>query len=83
VTHTPGPWHMVGSGWTRNLRGVDGQLVCVLSVREGRSKANALLIQAAPQLLEALETVVADPAISLGSLNEARAAIAKATGETQ
>lgn len=87
--HTPGPWrfkpHSVDSNYMLifcspdqgegdNLRGYCGE-------------ANARLIAAAPDLLEALQRLVMDGDVrdsaGKGAINEALAAIAKATGEQQ
>ncbi len=99
--HTPGPWLadleiypvMVRSQsetWPLvdeigNEEGRAGAFVC----NTGDNKANALLIAAAPDLLEALKEMLAMPehdgTFSMGKLrkatkDQARAAIAKATG---
>ena len=90
TTHTPGPWHKKGSrvyhqsnpgGLKTDIaecfRDVGGPLPC---------EANARLMAAAPDLLAALEAVMACNkelgAISRPIGNEARAAIAKAKGQT-
>lgn len=109
--HTPGPWHVVNgvdvftSLGAKNAEGIeepinDGWHVadCAmedLSYRE--SNANARLIAAAPDLLEALELIVMERAWYRSERPEgyniedrlnaweetARAAIAKAKGEQQ
>lgn len=85
--HTPGPWVLDTYG---NLKvGFDYVKFSGLCLSSGReANANTRLIAAAPELLEAL-TVLSDWVESLISDNEcrplenARAAIVKATGETQ
>ena len=90
--HTPGPWRSSGSltiyiearlgdGWI--------QEVCSVGPTEAdkgygeQQQANARLIAAAPDLLEALQAVLANSLDSKGLADahkQARAAIAKATG---
>lgn len=95
VKHTPGPWtaHRTPSGFS--ISGV--RLLALLPVTAsskkivGQQPANAHLIAAAPELLEALEGLLADiseyQAINnlSGEKNywqvKARTAIAKATAE--
>lgn len=75
-------------------RGAEGQLVHVAETfqyqchqhnkADGTSLANALLIAAAPDMLKALEAIVADNygqprGVTVPALDVARAAIAKAT----
>jgi hypothetical protein len=86
--HTPGPWGFVGE----ILTGPRGLKLGTFSEGPGlgyAADANARLIAAAPELLEALQLVVD----KLGSdfelyreqqfaIDTARAAIAKATGST-
>lgn len=82
--YTPGPWQAdLHSGPAPMVRREDGHPICLLeSVRTGgadRPAANARLIAASPDLLNAL-TVLADAAESRGiPTDAARAAIAKAT----
>ena len=89
--HTPGPWRINGNNMFRwivadsevfthsgdvNRSAYGGNMVC-----ESVHKANARLIAAAPELLEALQDMVSDHAsLSAATLAFARAAIAKATG---
>lgn len=81
-SHTPGPW-VIEDGWLQNERGpyVDGQYlsVCMSATR----LADGLIIAAAPDMLAALEHILAG-AVSLPRFAEAeaRAAIAKALGRT-
>lgn len=85
--HTPGPWKV-----TRNntgVRSVDAHVCRVWMLRNGHGVANARLIAAAPDLLEALK-ILSDypiaggyalgPCISECDMKEIRAAIAKAEG---
>lgn len=90
--HTPGPWRVVASVTVR----AGGKNVCahVNAASSERlnmadeyevAKANARLIAAAPELLEALETCEAfffsAGLTSSDAYSEVCAAIAKATGE--
>ena len=95
-THTPGPWlagkPSSGVGWPVVQLAV-GRLICNINyvqrnqidpgvpgdrVFNAESAANARLIAAAPDLLDALKHCVIERS---EWLEEARAAIAKATGE--
>lgn len=110
--HTPGVWSAehftntarveISGGKLRLLKDVEGNILAFLpqwldtESEAAEAKANARLIAAAPELLEALEEVVnsQDERFPVGSidaqdkwatrrtnaLNTARAAIAKATG---
>lgn len=53
--HTPGPWH-VSDGWVQT----DTSAVCMISrhALDERELADARLIAAAPDLLEALELIL-------------------------
>lgn len=84
--HTPGPWRVIQSGMHWNNPGQinwniawsdDGELVTELVYEE----ADARLIAAAPELLEACKAA-ADNGLDLPNLvvYELEAAIAKATG---
>lgn len=87
--HTPGPWTTYGhpaDGITIRARGC---AVADVIPQRGADEANARLIAAAPDLLEALEdaarwidTLPDD--LRLGSImpDKLRAALAKATGES-
>ncbi len=92
--HTPGPWVVVGS----RTKYVEARLVGSLMQEvaacgptladEGygqQQEANARLIAAAPDLLEALKALLERYALAIGNEGiecyQARAAIAKATGE--
>ncbi len=91
VKHTPGPWE-VGSTIESDTQAIihDGDSVLAILTTIPPNPANARLIAAAPDLLEACMTLVGsedndDPmaaGMMLGCAVEiARAAIAKATGE--
>lgn len=98
MTYTPGPWivtddvnaHVIrGAEQPRNERGVDFVFRdYVASIWGGYHEANARLIAAAPDLLAALEAMVKswEHGISYNDarneIGNARAAIAKAKGET-
>jgi hypothetical protein len=81
-THTPGPWHVEDDQtiWAGH------KLVAVAARPNVPMTANARLIAAAPDLLEACQTLATlldtDDWIATGrlSVKQAQAAIAKATG---
>jgi len=98
--HTPGPWEYVGNTPPKNAREegyVYGWYVTCADDRhisvEGRTgdeaEANARLIAAAPDMLEALESLVATIDFVYrvkqegDTMDAARKAIAKATGEQE
>lgn len=88
---TPGPWRVntIGEHWNNPTLvhlevtyGTDGECVCDTVYR----REDADLIAAAPELLEALETLVVfttPTKRNAAVLNKAYAAIQKATGETK
>ena len=82
--HTPGPWHTAGDQGVQ-IRSQRDQIAKVWTMRGNEWKANARLIAAAPELLEALRAVdVLFGHLAIDStqriwLDNARAAIAKAT----
>ena len=91
--HTPGPWHWADDkGYKWGRRGLEPNVMC--GTVEGLidvDAADALLMAASPDLLAAL--IAFDDAFShycegdpdsdeVSALYQARAAIAKATGET-
>lgn len=97
--HTPGPWtayEYAGGWWVSNLTDDSGPMVCVGSWPDDR-EANARLIAAAPDLLEALDSGTLN--ILLGMIEDSGdaemwekarwfmgqrdTAIAKARGEVQ
>ena len=83
--HTPGPWQ-----WTQHFdptrsiyKDGFGQIARLYDSSAGTGKANARLIAAAPDLLDALEFVMnrlVDKHEDDIAAQKARAAIAKATG---
>ena len=90
--YTNGPWQCKGDG----VYGADGygiaypiaQAIVKLGTdeqshhwMERNAEANARLIAAAPELLEALEELLAETWINGAFADKARAAIAKAKGE--
>lgn len=89
--HTPGPWFI--SEQYRKLHGIDSVLVAsriengapgiarvFVAGLGSQFEANARLIAAAPELLEALETIITSTAPRRSLVRIARAAIAKARG---
>ena len=89
MKHTPGPWTFVqgGSGNfpTWNVRIGSNLITLPFASSMDTLDADARLIAAAPDLLEALNDILnghGDPDIPEAALAKARAAIAKATGET-
>jgi hypothetical protein len=63
VTHTPGPWRVGdGGSWGAMVKDGNGDGICIpCSGRLGPTDAaNARLIAAAPELLEALRALVAN-----------------------
>lgn len=83
ITHTPGPWRCVGH---RQIATTQGAWLPICEVWSGgvgieQADANERLIAAAPELLEALEIAVAALWPYSDEAKQARATIAKATGE--
>lgn len=86
--HTPGPWAVSGTDTVGTYVGGRYEYTCVAMVgperraAEGEREANARLIAAAPDLLDALERLVANldegDFISATRIEGARAAIGKA-----
>lgn len=94
ATHTPGPWTVVRNGDSNALiRYSDGENASYIAQcndlqlcpEHGTVEANARLIAAAPDLLAALEELLADKyladPINADRMANARAAIAKAKGQ--
>lgn len=52
MKHTPGPWHLSTDGFTTMITDANGDEVYI-----GANEANARLIAAAPELLEALQDI--------------------------
>jgi len=89
TTHTPGPWAVsAGSyGPEMQINGADGfgVALCADGVGDGVMERNARLIAAAPDLLAALQSIVASADANCGdslanAIDTARAAIEKAGG---
>jgi hypothetical protein len=96
--HTPGPWKVSGLGgpWEQRLNIRADEWGCVAQVGlnpslpswDAPQRANARLIAAAPDLLEALQAAVGSMEKATGGISRcdwiagARAAIAKATWAT-
>jgi len=84
-THTPGPWHPVTLGASPDHAwAIDSELVEIARLPEwpddqAEAEANARLIAAAPELLEALQSLT-HPMASDEDLSHALAVIAKAKG---
>lgn len=91
--HTPGPWQYAFEGGTvAFIVEADGTTVAKVSVTENSTahtalSANARLIAAAPDLLEALADLLHQAKFSEGEggwdFDQACSAIAKATGENR
>lgn len=97
--HTPGPWTVFEHSWSDTSIWTHDSTVATLSIKdeatedtqaglEARMAANARLIAAAPDLLEALREVLKEAIDDYyaekdpdGVLDAAYAAIAKATGK--
>ena len=83
--HTPSPWSFVQSGtgdfpiWTVRI-GTRGLITLPATAGMETMDADARLIAAAPELLEALQDLC-DTLGECGMTEKARAAIAKAEGE--
>ncbi|KAA0089313.1 hypothetical protein CIW54_07550 [Paraburkholderia sp. T12-10] len=91
--HTPGPWHiqiresraMPGMIIQDGVYGPDGEQIRVHGMTltaSDEAKANARLIAAAPDMLTALETVLAGGHLNTGEQAIVANAIAKATGKS-
>ena len=80
MTHTPGPWerHRDKNGRVSKIEG-KGHRVCTFQPSDPNTNNDSALIEAAPDMLEALETImdIRDKACR----DIARAAIRKARGE--
>ena len=82
--HTAGPWHVANQVQIRSSR---DQIAKIWMMRNGEGNANARLIAAAPELLEALEACLPtleerEKTFGVESipLGKARAVLAKAKG---
>ena len=83
--HAPAPWSLGSNGASTKVVDADGKAVCMVTPRKGHW--NGDLLAAAPDVLAALRNVIAsyranDPDSMANAINDAEAAIAKATGET-
>lgn len=83
--HTPGPWYDVAFYGNHSIGSVDVRVAEVVlnGVYDLKGEANARLIAAAPDLLEALYLLVRDKDRGMRfseRIRHAEAAIAKATG---
>lgn len=95
--HTPGPWTpdrdpRIGMEWNVHILDQRGHAICFMAHSDGaspeRDEANAALVAAAPDLLDALQVFAerssSDEFITITVRTEhverARAALAKATG---
>ena len=80
--YTKGPWHIANGVQIRSNR---DQIAKIWMMRDGEGRANARLMAAGPDLLEALIELADCGAEAWGEdrpcVKWARAAIAKATGE--
>jgi len=90
MNHTPAPWTATfeHERWVIASQGAFGpkKALAVTAGFEPKNGANAALIAAAPELLDALQAMfvtyaAADGPYHPGALAKARAAISKATGE--
>lgn len=86
--HTPGPWHLfpIETGWIVNQTGGAGYIgtLSCISHRREQCEANAHLIAASPELLEALTDLMDLVQWSVSphspAMRRARAVLAKASG---
>lgn len=86
--HTPAPWKIIDGMSSLRVIGADGYAVAAVRAKYrtqehwATQRANAALIAAAPDLLEVARLVLDTATIetSVGLVEAARAAIAKATG---
>lgn len=83
-THTPGPWKVGLEGYVIHVSGYPCIARCENDEDQTRSEANALLIAAAPELLEALKFMLErhlnSDTVTMGDARACRDAIAKAEG---
>ena len=77
--HTAGPWQVGGQFGTATF--VNAGTICVAKCDGKLHAANARLIAAAPELLEALKAVVIIADRATVEFDAAKAAISKATGD--
>lgn len=87
MSHTPGPWNVIdGAVFIANAVIVQHAAEFGEHVPTEERDANARLIAAAPELLEACQSIIAERhrqgwCDSLGILHKTEKAIAKATGQ--
>lgn len=84
--HTPGPWTIAAGRYLLAITPAQTKQIAIFDSDddwEDEQQANARLIAAAPELLEALEECLTCefPVIDRDAVSKARAAIAKATGK--
>ena len=78
MTHTPGPWTLhVGSGREAYIEAMEGD-VLIAECHDGEAEANARLIAAAPELLEALLEIEATVSLTFPQRKKIQTAITKA-----
>lgn len=85
VSRSKGPWHYqeISDEYTHIVRGPTNEFITqLLQDRSGKAEANARLIAAAPELLEALKAIESclSPDDNDYAAQKVRAAIAKAEG---
>jgi hypothetical protein len=81
--HTPGPWASNSAdSFELGVYGSGYRIAKMTGGEINRDVANARLIAAAPELLEALQAII-DTGLSTSKITAAKKAIAKATGETK
>lgn len=86
--HTPGPWYVTPDAcavYEKDGLGYRADTICHI-VGHPFTRANARLVAAAPEMLAALESLVAKnygqpQGVTVPALDIARAAIARATGD--
>ena len=99
IEHTPGPWEVVPEGRAESrwiVGDKEGGLDCFMRagripwIKPAQADANARLIAAAPELLEALRAMLlwadtpqqeASPSWIIGACERSRAAIKKASAD--
>lgn len=94
--HTPGPWYIESEGnpvtkWISSKEDETGPVCVVFSRNGGKPSvvdANARLITAAPEMLDALRSMLKafnvpeiDSIVALSAVEKARAVVEKATGQ--
>ena len=83
MKHTPAPWYFSNEGVLRVRAREDDEVICSYAGYENceREYANAKLIAAVPDLLEALQSFLDAQILPEYHQSVARAAISKALGE--